>query len=137
MLLGFKKRFVPKIYDGSKIFTLREKPKRMPKIGETLHMYTGLRTKQCEFITRDHKLASFQEAVVKIKLIYGIGKKAIGFTVEIKIGKTKLPKAVIDFHFTISDGFKDLNDFVDYWTEGMKKDVNKELIMFHWTDFKY
>lgn len=38
MLVGFKPKFSPKIQNGSKGFTLRYEPKRMPKIGETLYM---------------------------------------------------------------------------------------------------
>ncbi len=43
MLLGFKARFVPMILDGSKRHTIRAKRKIAPRVGETCHLYTGLR----------------------------------------------------------------------------------------------
>jgi len=48
-LYGFRERFAPAIEDGSKRQTIRarRKDKRVPKPGEILHLYTGLRTKQC------------------------------------------------------------------------------------------
>lgn len=75
MLLGFKPRFVEPIQLGTKVFTMRNKPKRTPKVVETLHMYTGLRTKNCQLITNKEKLISIQEAFVwikKINLLYDV-----------------------------------------------------------------
>lgn len=45
MLLGFKRRFVSAILSGSKCHTIRAKRTRPPRVGETLHCYTGLRQK--------------------------------------------------------------------------------------------
>lgn len=48
-LLGFQAQFVSAVEDGSKRQTIRafRKDKRDPKVGQTLYLYTGLRTKQC------------------------------------------------------------------------------------------
>jgi hypothetical protein len=48
--LGFKKHFPQKVLSGEKPLTLRalREDGRDPKIGQTLYMYTGLRTKQCQ-----------------------------------------------------------------------------------------
>jgi hypothetical protein len=48
--LNFKKQFVPKILDGTKTFTIRGKRKNPIKPGDTLKLYTGMRTSQCELI---------------------------------------------------------------------------------------
>ena len=46
MLIGFKKQFAHLVEFGEKTQTIRVFPKRVPKIGETAYLYTGLRTKQ-------------------------------------------------------------------------------------------
>jgi hypothetical protein len=50
--IGFKKQLAPKVLSGEKPFTLRalRKDGRDPKAGQTLYMFTGLRTKQCKRI---------------------------------------------------------------------------------------
>lgn len=54
MLLGFKAQFAQAILDGTKTQTIRAvsaKPKaHVPVVGETLYLYTGLRTKQCRHL---------------------------------------------------------------------------------------
>ncbi len=48
-LLGFQKQFAPLVESGEKRQTIRafRKAGRDPKVGETLYLYTGLRTKAC------------------------------------------------------------------------------------------
>lgn len=47
--LNFKKQFAPKVEDGTKRQTIRAKRKdgRNPRPGQTLYLYTGMRTKSC------------------------------------------------------------------------------------------
>lgn len=52
MLLGFRKRFVPFILDGTKRHTIRKDRAFLPKVGETCHCYTALRTKHCKLLGR-------------------------------------------------------------------------------------
>lgn len=51
-LLGFKKQFAPLVESGAKRQTIRAKRKdgRNPHPGDTLYLYTGLRTKQCRIL---------------------------------------------------------------------------------------
>lgn len=51
-LIGFKKRFAPLVESGKKRQTIRAKRRdgRNPHPGETLYLYTGLRTKGCRKI---------------------------------------------------------------------------------------
>lgn len=51
-LLGFKQQFVPKIKSGFKRHTIRATRARPFKVGETLHLYTGLRQKGAQLIFR-------------------------------------------------------------------------------------
>ena len=48
-LLGFQKQFVESVESGEKRQAIRayRKDGRDPKVGDRLHLYTGLRTKQC------------------------------------------------------------------------------------------
>lgn len=140
MLLGFKKQFATKILDGSKKFTIRNPRKVEPKIGETLHMFSGLRTSFTEKISSDHKLTGIQ--LVDIKIDYRPEPKGY---IDIKVdGK------VIDYNtalvFVKSDGFDTIAEFATYWVREMgvidkrtlcwKVDV-KDLIMYHWTDLRF
>ena len=45
---SFKERFVPLILDGTKRQTIRKKRKGQAKIGSTLYLYFGMRTKWCK-----------------------------------------------------------------------------------------
>lgn len=48
MLLGFKKQFAPLVLSGEKKQTIRAYRKRRPfRVDDTLHIYTGLQTKNC------------------------------------------------------------------------------------------
>lgn len=136
MLLGFKKQFAQPILDGTKIFTVREKRKVEPKVGETLHMYSGLRTKYTEVISKEHKLTGIQ--TVNILISKTMGLKVAVFIDGIQLSKTQL------LVFIQSDGFKNIDDFAAFWLKGVKKSkegfqtvIKNHLVMYHWTDFRF
>lgn len=139
MLLGFKPRFVEPILIGTKVFTMRNKRKVEPKIGETLYMYTGLRTSHTKKITDKEKLMSIQTAHVSIEV------NPSKFSLVVKVdGRTLTEDEITDF--VVYDGFEDREDFIKYWcasSTGKKFTYKKcysiagELSLFHWTDLKY
>lgn len=157
MLLGFKKRFIDPIKIGTKVHTLRRNPKRKPKIGETLHMYSGLRTKYTEHISSSEKLISYQKAWIKVvwqtkpdgsyrllKLKVCIDGKAIGEYDSIDV--LPFEGAGYNLHrFVQFDGFIDFIDFVDFWIDPYKKQTRKpgvyklvqSMNLYHWTDLRY
>ncbi len=47
MQLNFKKQFEGKVKSGNKRCSIRPKGKRLRKAGEKVHLFTGLRTKEC------------------------------------------------------------------------------------------
>lgn len=51
---NFLKRFAPAVRDGLKRQTIRahRKDGRVPKVGEQLQLYTGMRTKHCTLLIR-------------------------------------------------------------------------------------
>jgi hypothetical protein len=51
-LYNFKERFAPRILDGSKCHTIRPLRAFADKPGNTLHLYTGLRTKSARLLMR-------------------------------------------------------------------------------------
>lgn len=158
MLLGFKKQFAPKILDGSKQFTIRNPRKREPKIGEQLHMYTGLRTKHTEKITSEHKLTGIQLVDILIRRETTVGGLPVrvknAYYVKIKVDGRELSD-LEQRRFFVSDGFKSIYEFADYWIDqlgekqeyfqgGRKEPIMTayrvnitDLIMYHWTDLRF
>jgi hypothetical protein len=128
MLLGFKKQFKSPIKKEIKGFTLRDERKNTPKIGETLYMYTGLRTKACELITSNYTLKYIYP--VKIEIF----RKPILLKIDIQINGNTLSKRDLK-DFVLMDGFKSVYDFLEYWTEG-KEDIqiNKSMMMYGWIE---
>ena len=51
-LYNFQKRFVPFILSGAKQHTIRATRKNPDKVGNTAHLFTGLRTKQAMLLGR-------------------------------------------------------------------------------------
>ncbi len=136
MLLGYKKRFIEPIQIGTKVFTMRNKRKITPKIGETLYMYSGLRTKHTVKISDKEKLQSIQEVRIYIE------KKNNVHSVFIHVdGRPLLANEISEF--VKYDGFENETDFVDYWltSSGVKKSdfmrAGGILDLFHWTDLRY
>ena len=52
MTYNFQARFAPMVRDGRKRSTIRRKRKdgKVPKVGEMLHLFTGMRTRRCKLI---------------------------------------------------------------------------------------
>jgi len=50
--LSFMKCWKDKVRSGEKRQTIRAKGKRVYKVGDTLHLFTGMRTKSCERLGR-------------------------------------------------------------------------------------
>jgi hypothetical protein len=130
MLLGFKKQFAKKILNGSKIHTFRNTRLVTPKPGETIHMYTGLRTKFTEFITKDHKYTGSQKVRMYLKM--QCDEPFVTLTIGEKSNWTP-----VELHeMAISDGFENISDFVRYWL-GKEKSLVWEGTCYHWSDFRY
>jgi hypothetical protein len=139
MLLGFKPRFEEPIQLGTKVFTLRGKRKNEPKLGETLYMYTGLRTSNCRKISDKEKLQDKQRVRLQIRA------NAKNDTLKVWVDGRELTEAEID-QFVIYDGFVDRTDFINYWIQDKTEKPRRPkkayrigafLTMYHWTDLKY
>lgn len=139
MLLGFKPRFEEPILLGTKVFTLRSRRKNLPKIGERLFMYSGLRTENCKKISDRETLMGMQEAMVYISRNANAEIK-----ISISVDNRMLSESEID-DFVKFDGFRDRKDFANYWIDSSHKPrkapkectVGGNMDLYHWTDLKY
>jgi hypothetical protein len=104
-------------------------------------MYTGLRTKNCEKITDQHKLKSTQAVDIVITEYHNKGLDQL----EIIVDGRHLDGAEQN-HFVKIDGFNSITDFITYWKaeclwhrEGKDFTVYMidEKIMYHWTDLRF
>lgn len=140
MLLGFKPDFVEPIQAGTKEFTLRTRTanrrRHPPKIGDTLHMYTGMCTKWCRLISKAHKLQHTQN--VRIMITRHRHDKTggeLGLFIEIMVdGRLLTPVEIIEF--ARRDGFTDASDFAEYWLNG-KSRTGAFVVMYCWKGKKY
>lgn len=104
---SFKKRFVPAIQAGTKGHTIRSDRKdgRVPKIGEKLHLFCGMRTKGC------FRILPNAPPCKRVERIF-INVTPIGKTVVIdghlldKDEKERLAQA---------DGFSDFAEMMAFW----------------------
>lgn len=106
-LLNFQKRFVRKVERGEKTHTIRAMRKRPIKIGEILHLYTGLRHKGARLIKR-----------VTCHRVESITIDACGHECNcdafIEIAGVVLSDSEREA-FAVRDGFKNVNDMLNFW----------------------
>jgi predicted transcriptional regulator len=115
--LNFKKRFAGKILNRQKRQTIRAVRKYPIVPGETLYLYTGLRTKYCEKL-REVKCKS-------VELIH----------IHINSGIIILPEQTFNTtkelnSFAKADGFTDWEDMKAFWLQehGVKKGNRKVIL---------
>jgi len=112
-LLGFKNRFASRILDGSKRQTIRKKRKHPIVAGETLHLYTGLRTKNAK------KLATpLAKEVWWVVIEYNRPVSAIRvYTHQGGVLVDKLESHKELNEFARLDGFDSWDDMRDFWIQ--------------------
>ena len=140
MLLGFKKQFAPKIKALTKIFTIRDERKVTPKVGETIHMYTGLRTKYTELISKEHKYTGSQKVKIKMKFLNALTCELLIYVSDDGITSYRRLTPLEISRFVKHDGFDSQWEFVKYWRKSLKvKSGTISVIrtIYHWTDLRY
>jgi hypothetical protein len=141
MLLGFKKIFAPGIVDGSKIFTIRKLRKITPKIGETIYMYSGLRTKHSKLITSDFKYTGCQLVHLHITLLNADSMKVNISVADHDLDPRRYLSPLDKAAFVKHDGFRSLRDFAEYWMKNEAEPRATQLtctsVIYHWTDKRY
>lgn len=117
MILGFKKQFVPKILDGTKIHTIREDKHNRWKAGQLINFATGVRTK-------DYK--EFKKGkCVSVQKIY-IDSESCTISVDGRwLKKDEMEK------LTFNDGFVTWEHLFMWFRDGFSGKI------IHWTAYKY
>lgn len=131
MILPFKPRFKSPILKGRKIHTLREDKHQRWAAGKTIHMATGVRSKEYNnFATKT--CTGVQQ--IALQNNYGNYQAAL----EVKPGLTTLITEHDLNLVAINDGFDSLDDFMGFFFKNpyhTKGEVIMRII--HWTDLMY
>lgn len=127
MLLGFKNQFVNPILEGEKIHTIRDDVHDRWQQGKTIHMCTGLRTKDLN-IFNIKPCISVQKIVIDT---YHEGICILNYKHIIRHDWLQPTEIEILIRH---DGFKRLSDFWE-WFRSDSKMTTKKLI--HWTHLTY
>jgi hypothetical protein len=112
---SFNKQFVPLIQSGHKRQTIRANRKRHARVGETVQLYTGMRTRDCQKIIADQRCNRVDEvrfdlsAMANLKAAPGsyaemremIDSRAF----EIAVNGMPISRQSFDF-FAHDDGFR-------------------------------
>lgn len=107
-LYNFQKRFVPFIESGEKTHTIRAKRARSPKVGETLHLYTGLRQKGARLLMR---VLCTKVEEITIDALKGRSLKGM---YEVTIDAMPLHSSEKK-QLAIRDGFENFKEMMEFW----------------------
>ena len=112
---NFQERFAPDIESGKKRQTIRPERKRPTKPGDTLYLYTGMRTKRCRKL-REATCLSVQPIKIEDTFFIRLNGKVLGVPEMSDLAR--------------ADGFASLSEFYDFCEEhyGIPYDVELELI---------
>jgi len=122
MILGFNKRFVPKIESGSKIHSIREDGTNRWKLGMLIHFATGIRSPnycnfkmgQCLSTQKIEFKYVMHDDKIPVVLVDGV----VLSTPEVKL-------------LARNDGFDSMEEFYGWF----HSDFTGKII--HWTNFIY
>ena len=106
-LYNFQARFVPFILSGRKTHTIRAVRAHPDKPGNTLHLYTGLRTKKARLLMRV-PCVKVEEIAITSDAIFSTG------TVFIEIDGVILSPDEKE-QLARRDGFKDFEEMLAFW----------------------
>ena len=105
---NFQSQFVEPIRDGTKVQTIRQIGKRRhARPGDSLQLYTGMRTSRC------HKIISDPECIAAVPIEIRIGR--LDLIDRITIGRSVLSVHADLEAFARNDGFASLQAMSDYW----------------------
>lgn len=127
MLLGFKKHFAQPIIDEEKIHTIRADVHDRWKPGKTIHMCTGLRTKELNIFC-------VRQCISVQKIIIDTYHEGIGIVENgVVVFDGWLQPTEIQI-FARNDGFEKLSDFWEWFRNDKHPGTHK---LIHWTHLTY
>ncbi len=97
--LNFKKQFAPQVESWEKLQTIRarRKDKRDPVAGQTLYLYTGMRTKVCRKLG-ETECKETQQITIEENLDIIIGTHCLGMDEEMELVKKDGFDSRVDFY---------------------------------------
>jgi hypothetical protein len=115
---NFQKQFVPLIEGGSKQSTIRQRRKNgyLPREGDVLRLYSGMRTKACRLI-REVVVARVSPIVVNARLNCA----------DVVLNGVRLNDGEV-YEMAKSDGFKGIRDFAEFFESKYGPQLNAYLI---------
>lgn len=114
-LYNFHKRFAPFVLAGTKTHTIRSFRRYPDKPGNTLHLYTGLRTKKAKLLMVA-KCVKIEDIRIELKLYSGKGVLARGLKFPvIFIDDAELTRDEMEA-LARRDGFNSFADMLIFWS---------------------
>lgn len=107
-LYNFQPRFVPFILDGRKTHTIRATRVHPDKAGNTLHLYTGLRTKKAKLLMRSECLKVEEIVIDRFGLVPDRGRPVI------RIDGVDLDRSEME-GLARRDGFYNIDRMMEFW----------------------
>lgn len=123
---SFKRQFVAPIRALNKAQTIRADRKRHARIGETLQLYSGMRTKSCMLIGTAKCSGVFPVRIDFQKYIVDVN----GCTIASLFLLNSLNK------FAVDDGFNDWFELCAFWAKEHGAIAAWSGVLIRWTDFK-
>lgn len=134
MVIGFHKRFVAPILDGTKIHTIREDKAQRWKPGMMMHQYTGGRFSKEYRQFNETPCVSIQKITMYLEKDLDGGLSVL----VMKVGQRELDEAQQE-QLAVRDGFTSLLEFKKWWFPVLAKVPNFRITytLIHWTDLRY
>lgn len=115
-LYNFQKRFAPMILSGEKQHTIRAVRKHPDKPGNTMHLFTGLRTKKTQLLMRV-PCVKVDEIVIEMQKAKGPGVLTRGLLFpHVLINGEDLSRDELEA-LARSDGFRNFPEMILFWRE--------------------
>jgi len=115
---NFQKQFVPLIESGAKRSTIRARRKNgyLPRPGDVLRLYNGMRTKSCKLIRE-----------VAVEAVVPITINAANGCADVILNGDRMTAGQVHALAT-SDGFKGIREFADFFEDKYGNELNAYLI---------
>lgn len=130
--LNFMKRFAPDVEQGIKRRTFRlESKRRPPRVGETLQLYTGMRTKSCRLLATAI-CTDVQGCILEV----GRGRRGTVLLRVETLGKGATAQHLSDIdaldEFARRDGFDDWSALVAFFRPRADRHGRVQGNLIHW-----